>query len=180
MIQKRICALLKLYKTYYTIIGVIIAVIGLILTPVYSLDFNKGDIPIGINIYVLYLLNLATTVLSYWMLAYKNSVLHAHQRVDVISKVTMTTSTMQYVLQFLVLWLFKNYYLYVIVMLATQVLTNIVTAIVASRMYPNYKAKGKLKQTEIKEINRRIRDLFTSKIGAVIVNSADTIVISAF
>ena len=37
-------------------------------------------------------------------------------------------------------------------------------------MYPNYKAKGKLKQTEIKEINRRIRDLFTSKIGAVIVN----------
>lgn len=176
---KRICALLKLYKTYYTIIGVIIAVIGLILTP-FIPDLISGDIPIGINIYVLYLLNLATTVLSYWMLAYKNSVLHAHQRVDVISKVTMTTSTMQYVLQFLVLWLFKNYYLYVIVMLATQVLTNIVTAIVASRMYPNYKAKGKLKQTEVKEINRRIRDLFTSKIGAVIVNSADTIVISAF
>ncbi len=176
---KRICALLKLYKTYYTAIGLIIAIFGVILTP-FIPDLISGDVPIEINIYILYLLNLATTVLSYWMLAYKNSVLQAHQRVDVISKVTMTTSTIQYVLQFLVLWLFKNYYLYVIVMLATQILTNVVTAIVASKMYPDYKAEGKLEQSEVKEINRRIRDLFTSKIGAVIVNSADTIVISAF
>ena len=33
---------------------------------------------------------------------------------------------------------------------------------------------------EVKRINRRIRDLFTARLGAVIVNSADTIVISAF
>ena len=33
---------------------------------------------------------------------------------------------------------------------------------------------------EIKIINGRIRDLFTSKIGAVVVNSADSIVVSAF
>ena len=31
-----------------------------------------------------------------------------------------------------------------------------------------------------KDINHRIRDLFTSKLGGVIVNSADTVVISAF
>lgn len=176
---KRICALLKLYKTYYTVIGAVIAVFGIILTP-FIPNLISGDIPSGMNIYILYLLNLAATVLSYWMLAYKNSILQAHQRVDVISKVTMTTSTVQYVLQFLVLWLFKNYYLYVLVMLVTQVLTNIATAIVASKMYPDYKAEGKLNKAEVKEINARIRDLFTSKIGAVIVNSADTIVISAF
>ena len=32
----------------------------------------------------------------------------------------------------------------------------------------------------VKTINQRIKDLFTAKLGATIVNSADTIVISAF
>ena len=39
---------------------------------------------------------------------------------------------------------------------------------------------GKLPKDEIKAINHKIRDLFTSKLGAVIFDSADTIVISAF
>ena len=47
-------------------------------------------------------------------------------------------------------------------------------------MYPQYDPMGKLPKSEVKKINRRIKDLFTSKLGATIVNSADTIVISAF
>lgn len=65
-------------------------------------------------------------------------------------------------------------------MLATQALTNITTAMVVTKMYPNYKASGNLSKNTVASINHRIRDLFTSKIGAVIVNSVDTIVISAF
>ena len=59
-------------------------------------------------------------------------------------------------------------------------MTNILTAYVVTKMYPEYKPAGTLPKEKIREINCRIRDLFTSKIGAVIVNSADTIVISAF
>lgn len=66
----------------------------------------------------------------------KNSILQAHQRVDIVSKVTLVTSTIQYSLQLLVLWLFKDYYLYVIVLLAAQALTNIATAMCADRIYP--------------------------------------------
>lgn len=121
-----ICALMNLYRTYYRIIGAIIAAVGLLLTP-FIPKLISGDVPQGINIYVLYLLNLGATVLSYWLFAYKNSILQAHQRVDVVSKVTLVTSTVQYALQLLVLWVFKNYYLYVVVLLATQALTNITT-----------------------------------------------------
>lgn len=174
-----ICALMKLYKIYYRMIGLIIAGIGMILTPFIPKMIN-GAIPDDINLYVLYLLNLSATVLSYWLFAYKNSILQAHQRVDVVSKVTLVTSTIQYGLQFLVLLILRNYYIYVIVALLTQILTNIATAYVANRLYPNYAAKGNLSKEEVKAINHRIRDLFTSKIGAIIVNSADTIVISAF
>lgn len=174
-----ICALMKLYRTYYRIIGLVIAIAGCLLTP-FIPHLIKSDVPVGINIYILYLLNLGATVLSYWLFAYKNSILQAHQRTYVVSKVTLVTNTIQYALQLFVLWAFRNYYLYVVVLLATQALTNITTAAVADKLYPQFKPNGKLPKAEVSKINQRIRDLFTSKIGVIIVNSADTIVISAF
>ena len=61
-----------------------------------------------------------------------------------------------------------------------QAFTNIVTAFVADKLYPQFKARGELPNEEIKIINQRIKDLFTAKLGSVIVGSVDTIVISAF
>ena len=174
-----ICALIKLYRTYYRVIGLVIAVVGCVLTP-FIPHLIKSDVPAGINIYILYLLNLGATVLSYWLFAYKNSILQAHQRNDVVSKVTLVTSTVQYGLQLFVLWAFHNYYLYVIVMLATQALTNIVTAVCANKLYPQFKPKGEVSTEEKKIITNKIKDLFFIKIGSVVVDSADTIVISAF
>lgn len=174
-----ICTLMNLYRTYYRIIGLIIAAVGLILTP-FIPELISGDVPQGINIYAVYLLNLGATVLSYWLFAYKNSILQAHQRVDVISKVTLVTSTIQYALQLFVLWAFKNYYLYVIALLVTQALTNIETAVCADKLYPQFKPFGQVSTEEKKTINGRIKDLFTSKIGSIIYDSADTIVISSF
>lgn len=174
-----ICALLKLYKRYYFIIGLIIAGVGVVLTPAIP-RLISGEIPGGLNIYILYLLNLAATVITYWLFAYKNSLLQAHQRSDIASKVTIITTTVQYGLQLLVLWVFHNYYLYVIIMLITQAGTNIATAIAATKIYPQYSPKGELPKDAVRAINQRIKDLFTAKLGATIVNSADTIVISAY
>ena len=174
-----ICALMKLYRMYYRVIGAVIAGVGVIITPFIPKLIN-GEVPVEINIYILYLLNLGATVLSYWLFAYKNSILQAHQRTDVVSKVTLVTSTIQYILQIFVLWIFHNYYYFVIVMLFTQILTNIATAIYADKLYPNFKPKGDIEKYQIKAINQKIKDLFTSKIGTVIYDSADTIVISAF
>lgn len=175
----KICALMLLYKKYYRIIGTVICIMGLFLLP-FIPELISGEVPEDINIYILYLLNLFATVFSYWLFAYKGSILQAHQRNDVISKVTLATDSIKYLIQFLVLVTVKNYYLYVMVILLTQILNNIITAHFAEKMYPQYIAKGKLTQAEQKAINCRIRDLFTAKLGTVIVYSSDTIVISAF
>ena len=177
--ETTICALMKLYRTYYRVIGLVIAVVGCALTP-FIPHLIKSDVPAGLNIYVLYILNLGATVLSYWLFAYKNSILQAHQRTDVVSKVSLVTSTVQYGFQIAILWLFHNYYLYVIVALTTQVLTNITIAVCSNRLYPQFKPKGSIEKAQLQKINQRIRDLFTSKIGGIIYDSADTIVISAF
>lgn len=174
-----ICALMKLYRNYYRAIGLVILFAGCALLP-FLPYLIKSDIPTDINIYILYMINLLATVLTYWLFAYKNSILQAHQRNDVASKITIITDTIKYILQIIVLAVFHNYYYFVIVILFTQVITNIVTAYFANKLYPQYKPMGTLPKDERKKINKRIRDLFTSKIGGVVVNSADTIVISAF
>lgn len=174
-----ICGLMRLYRIYYRSIGTVIAGIGLCVTP-FIPKLISGDVPAEINIYVLYLLNLAATVLTYWLFAYKNALLQAHQRNDVVSKITLVLSTGQYAVQLWCLIVCRNYYFYIITTLGTQALINIVTAVVVDKMYPDYHPKGKLSPQTVKEINGRIRDLFTSKIGSVVVNSADNVVISAF
>ena len=80
--EKKICALMNLYKIYYRIIGVVIAIIGIALIPVLPYLIH-GDVPSGINVYILYLLNLASTVFTYWLFGYKNCLFSAHQRIDI-------------------------------------------------------------------------------------------------
>lgn len=177
--KETICALMHLYKIYYRVIGLAVGIMGLILLP-FIPKLIRGTVPSDMNVYVLYLLNLGATVVSYWLFAYKNSILQAYQRTDITSRVSLITESIKYVLQIGTLAIFHNYYYYVIVLLLTQIMTNIITALCANKMYPDCKARGKLPKETVTGINRRIKDLFTSKLGAVIVNSADTIVISAF
>jgi hypothetical protein len=174
-----ICALMNLYKRYYRLIGKIILVAGLVVVPFLPKLISK-NVPGDINIYILYLMNLAATVLTYWLYSYKICLLYAHQRTDIVSKISLGINTIQYLLQILAILFFQNYYFYVAVLLFTQVITNIVTALFTDKIYPRYKAYGNLSREEEKDINHRIRDLFTSKIEAVIINSVDSIFISAY
>ena len=174
-----ICALMKLYRTFYRAIGLFIAAVGLALVP-FLRTLIKGDIPPDMNLYILYFLNLGSTVLSYWLFAYKNSLLNAHQRIDVSSKIKLAVQLLEYTLKILSLVLFHNYYLYLIAQLACQVAVNLITAYQVSKMYPNYKPRGNLPKERVMDIVKRVRDLFTSKFSYVVFNSADTLVISSF
>lgn len=175
----KICALMNLYKKAFRIIGLVILGFGLLIVPVLP-KLISGEIPDTLNLYILYLLYLGNTVLSYWLYAYKNSLLYAHQRLDVSSKVLLFTSSFQYVFQIIVLIVFHNYYLYVVASITAQVLSNVLTAIRVDKMYPNYRPKGQVDQETYDEIKKKIQGLVTNKIGSTILKSADSIVISAF
>ncbi len=174
-----ICALLRLYRTLYRIIGLVIGAAGLLLMP-FLPNLIKGGIPAGMNLYVLYLMNLGNTVVTYWLFAYRSSLLQAHQRRDVISKVSLAVRITEYVFKILILVFTRNYYLYLAVQLLCQAAVNILTAVCAAKMFPRYVPRGKLQKEATQDIFRRVRDLFTSKLSATVFDSADTLVISAF
>lgn len=174
-----ICALMKLYRTSYRTIGIVIAVTGLLLTP-FLRSLIKDELPSDMNLYILYFMNLGCTVLTYWLFAYKRCLLDAHQRGDVGSKISLCIQLLGYALKLLVLIVFKNYYYFLSIQLLTQITSNIMISVRVTKMYPEYSPRGNLPKDKVMDIVHRVRDLFTSKFSAVVFNSADTLVISSF
>lgn len=176
---EKICALMRLYRTFYRVIGLFIAVVGLALTP-FLRNLISGEIPPDMNLYILYFMNLGSTVLSYWLFAYKHSLLYAYQRRDVGIKVGIVCQIVEYILKISALVIFHNYYLYLAIQLIIQAITNIITAVRVEKLFPGFAPKGHLPKNEVMDIVRRVRDLFSAKFSTVIFNSADTLVISSF
>lgn len=174
-----LCALLNVYKKVYQVIGTVILLAGLVILPILPKLIN-GTCPANVNIYVLYLIYLVNTVIGYYLFAYKQALFSAHQRNDLLSKRTTIINFFSNALQTILLLLVHNYYVYLLILPIATVVTNLVNAYLANKMYPNIQCKGQV-SSEIKiSIKKRIIGLLSFKIYNVIFTSVDTIVISSF
>lgn len=174
----KVCALLNFYKKVYRIVGCAILTLGLALLP-FIRSFINGDVPADINVHVLYLVFLLNTVIGYFAFAYKSALLTASQREDISNRIMICISLAMYVSQLTVLWFLKNYMVYVILSPVFTVITNIVRSIVVDKVYPQYRCRGSLEKSELKGIYKNVFALIGEKIGATVLLSTDTIVISS-
>lgn len=173
-----ICALLQLYKRIYQIVGVVISVLGVMLLPFLECFIN-GGYP-DINIHLVYVLYLFNTVLSYELSAYKTCLLEAYQRTDIESKIASLINSMMYVCQIFGIILFKDYYVYMVLMPIFTIITNLVRSFIVTKMFPEYIPKGRI-SSEIKaEISAKVKALIVYKIGNIVSNAVDNIIISSF
>ena len=173
-----VCALLAYYKKIYRNIGIIIITAGVLIMPWLPM-LIEGSWPADVNIYVLYLLYLFNTGVSYILFAYKSSLLSAVQREDLVDKVYTLVSIVKYTVQVLVLVLTKNYYLFVVVSVIATVAINITTAYVANKRYPQYQCRGQITQAQRQGIRKQVNGLMIGKISDVSRNAFDSIVLSA-
>ncbi|MFQ9679714.1 MAG: lipopolysaccharide biosynthesis protein [Ruthenibacterium lactatiformans] len=172
-------ALLLFYKRVYAVIGLIIFVIGLALIPFIPHLIN-GTYPTAINLTVVYLVYLFNTVLSYFMYAYLQALISAFQREDVISKVNVIVQSAMYILQIIVLLTTKNYYAYLLIMPAFTVANNIRTAVIAKKLFPDYRPAGRLSKKYKALIKEKVSGLVINKVCIVSRNAFDSIFISMF
>ncbi len=175
---EEICALLNLYRKVYRMIGCAILTIGIILSPFIPLMIS-GDVPSGINIYLLYFIFLLNTVVSYLMFSYKVCLLNAHQRNDIDSKISTGLSLFMYLAQAYILIRWKNYYAYAFVLLFYTVFYNISVYIYTKFKYPMYICKGNVEDKTLADLKQQVRSLFIVKVATATRNSFDSIVISA-
>lgn len=174
-----ICALMNLYRKVYFVIGCIVLAVGLALMPFLPRVIN-GSIPHGYNLYLLYMIYLVNTSVSYFLFAYKNCLLNAYHRNDIISKVKTVTMAIQYTYQVVILLIAKNYYLYIIILPVITILDNIVNAVISTKMFPQYKCFGTLSKEKVGKIKLNVTGLMIGKICVVSRNSLDSIFLSAF
>ena len=174
-----VCALLALYRKFYRIIGTTILVAGLICIP-FLRYFISGDVPEDVNLYALYGIYLGNTVCSYFLFAYRSSLLSAHQRIDVTNVIDSMVSAITWILQLLMLFLFRNYYAYVIFMPLSNIVGNFSRLYYVKKHYPEYTPRGKVDPALEASIYKKIKALVGAKISTTVLHSSDNIVISAF
>jgi len=177
--HEAICALLNLYRKLYRIIGVVILTLGLALLP-FLPYLVHGDVPADINLYSLYVMYLSNTVLSYFLYGYKQSLLLAFQRNDIISTRALVLRIFMYSLQVAVLILTKNYYLYVVLFIAYTAATNLANSIIVDKMFPQYACRGLVPQEELQKIKTNVLSLIGGKLSAIMLNFSNNLIISIF
>ena len=172
-------ALLNFYRKLYRVIGVIILTLGTALLPLVPF-LMKGDAPDGINVYVLYYIYLINSVISYFFAGYRQSLLSAHQRVDITNNIATLVNLGVQMGQILALYLTRNFYVYALVPIGGTLVVNLVNSIITKKKYPEIKCEGKISEETKKAIKNKLGGLFGTKLNSIVVHSSDTIVISAF
>ena len=176
---KTICALMNAYKKIYRIIGILVISIGIIIMP-FVPNIINGGIPRGYNINILYLIYLINSGVSYYLFAYKNCLLEAYQRNDIISKIKVILLIAQTLYQLIVIFIFKNYYLFIIVLPIMTIINNLINAIIVNKNFPNFVCKGKLNKDLKRRIKYDVTGLAIGKICIISRNSLDNIFLSIF
>jgi len=174
-----LCAMLNFFRKVYRIVGFAILGIGLCLMPFMNV-LVKGECPPDINIHTLFGIYLFETCLGYLMFAYTLAVFSAYQRTDVSLKIDTVRYLIQYALQAAVLLIFKNYYIYALMLPLMIIPNNIANYVISRKMYPDILCRGKLDKDIKKGIYGRVWTLFGHKVGSTFLTNISNLMISAF
>jgi O-antigen/teichoic acid export membrane protein len=176
--QRKLGALMALFKKTYRIIGLVIGAIGLILTPFYHYFIDSSvSIPHLTLIYLLYVFN---SVITYFY-SCQQCIITADQKGYIVTVYRYGFCIAQNILQILILLLTHNFILYFCLQILFSFFTNFFLAKKAGKMYPflHQYRNEKLSAQDKAEIFKNVKAMFMHRFGAVIVNGTDNLVISA-
>ncbi len=176
---EQLCKLLNFFRKVYYVVGVIILIAGLTIMPFLPF-FIHGAPPSGVNIYLVFFIFLINSVISYFLFAYKLSLLNVNQRLDIESKINSGINILTYICELIILLTINNYYLYISILPVFSILLNLIRSKIVDRLFPDIKCKGELSSTEKKELWKKILATFFFKIDSIVITMADSIVISSF
>ena len=177
--KKRICELLTLYKKSYHIVGAVILGVGLSLVPLIPLLIRE-ELPVSVNIYVLYIMYLLNSVISYFLFAYRESLLYAHQRDDISQMFRTNLLIGKNIVQAVVLLIFKQYYAYLAIEIVFTVLTNLWIGKVTQEKYSEYQCVQGYKVKMSDDIKDQLKGLVLGNVCDRARNSLDSIILSAY
>lgn len=173
--SKKIAAIIGYYKKLYFYIACIVASIGMAIFPFLDFFINLDTGIPYVRFY--YLLYLASTVSSYLMV-YKTSILTADQKDYIINKNQLIGNFILSLVQIFVLIFFKNYTIYLAAQIAYSIGVNFINSKIAEKKYPYILEKHEITKDEKHNLWVNIKSMFVYKVGGVILNNTDNLLIS--
>lgn len=177
--KEKIKSLLNLYKKSYIGIGIFIMIAGAALAP--FIKYIIVDVPeIPESITIIYLMYVFHTASSYFFI-YRQSVITANQKAYIITFYNTVYLLLINILQIIGLIVFNNFLLYLAIQIIVTFVGNGFISYKSKKMYPYTTEKNiaKFSKKEIKDIYTNIISLLVYKVGSVILNGTDNILISA-
>lgn len=178
--NEKIKSLMRLYRKAYITIGVLILIIGILITPL--LPYFIDEMPnISENINVIYILFVINTAISYFY-SYKRSLIISDQKRYIATAYRYSFYFFLNIAQIVVLYITKNYIWYLITQIIFTFLENVALSIKADKMYTYLREKNikKLKKEDTTKIKKNVIAMIGHKIGGIVVNGTDNIVLSKF
>lgn len=171
--------LLNFYRKVCYAIGFIIFAVGLCFVP--FLHFFVKEAPsFPESLWSLYIIVLASSVITQFF-HYKSILIIAKQDRYIHTIINYSTIFLKHALQIIVLWLFKNIYLYLLITPVTTIISGIITGVISKKRYSHtFVSKSKLSKTEKNEMVKDIGSLSVYKLCRTLDATVDTFLISKF
>ena len=175
----KISALYGLFKKLYLIIGAVIVAGGCIVMP--FLKFLAKDYQtVDVNLYFTFFLMLISVVLTYAFSA-KTSLINAYKNNFITTTISSSGTLLQCGMQILVLIFTRSFVFFLVCRIAAVLAQWCVTEIVTRKKYNDIlKNKQQIDVETRQEVTKNVKAMFMHKIGTVLVNTVDSLIISAF
>ena len=171
--------LMRMFRTFYRMTAGFVLVAGMCLIP--FLDVLMKDRPDVDHLVLIYLLYLLNSVVSY-LLIYKKTLVDAHQMNYITVLYHNGFLILQDICQIIVLLMTGNFVLFLIVAVVCTITGNICMSKKADALFPYLKepCHEKLPQEERQDIFKNVKAMLMHKLGDVVVNNTDNLLISSF
>ena len=173
---------LQLYKRAYYVIGTLILLVGLAVTPFLHFLIKDHQSLELINYRLVFVLYLINTVFSYFFYADRQCILSADQAEYKGRIITYIFKLAEMILQCITLFVFENIYVYLIIPIVLTCISTLLKGVLIGKWYPFVKEKpqGKLSKEETTETWKNVGSVALYKISGVVINSTDNILLSSF
>ena len=180
--QEKCAELLLFYRNIYAGIALLVSVLGLVFYPFLPyLIKDTSEIPVDINLNIVYILFVAQSVLSY-LCVYMQSLLAADQKGYIVSIANSLSTILMNLIRIVLLRATRNYTLVLAVGIGFGIVFNFAFSIYIRHAYRKiiWSRKSVLSSAEKKEIVKDTMALLCHKIGYTVVNSTDSLILSRF
>ncbi len=177
--KQKIRELMNFYKRAYTVIGISVVIIGLLILPFLKYLIKSPPL-ISENLYIIYLLYLTNSASSYFFI-YKRSLIIADQKEYISIIIGYGYTLFVSVAQIFILLKYNNFLLYLVIQIISTIIQNIIISIVCNHQYKYLQSnKECLPKEERNSILKDVRALFLYRISNLVINSTDNLIISSF